>query len=286
MAKNIFSISLPILLFIGAMITFSFFDLDISIALFNANSLFAKIFEAIAEIPFTFIALTSFTILFLTRNRQIKWQSIVISIISIIGILAYSFLMVFFVLNYLKVKGAMIYGFIFFLPISAMSLFFMNFLCKKYGKELKTIAIIAILTILAEQLIINLLKYMWGRPRMRDMVAPYSNFRPWYLPNWFGESDSFPSGHAANSACIIVITLLSKVFGKHKYVGTIITSIVCFVWILTVMISRIIAGAHFASDVITGACITLSIFYFLKARLNGKWRKNNNNTDDSLVLLE
>lgn len=174
------------------MIVFAFFDLNISIALYNKASLFAKIFEAIAEIPFTFIALTGFTVLFLTRNKTVKWKNISIAVISIIGILAYSFLIIFFVLNYLKVKNAMIYGFSFFLPISAISLFLMNILCKKYGKELKTIAIIAILTILAEQLIINLLKYMWGRPRMRDLIYPYNDFRPWYLPDWFGRLGFFP----------------------------------------------------------------------------------------------
>lgn len=278
MSKKIFYICVPILLYIGAMVIFAFFDLDISIALYNKESLFAKIFETIAEVPFTFIALTGFTVLFITRNKEVKWKNISIAIISVIGILAYSFLIVFFVLNYLKIKSAMIYGFVFCLPISAISLFSMNALCKKYGKELKTVAIIAILTILTEQVVINILKYMWGRPRMRDMIAPYDKFRPWYLPDWFGGEDSFPSGHSANAACIIIITLLPNIFRKHKKIGIIFATLASFAWILIVMISRIIAGAHFASDVITGACITLIIFYSLKTCLYKRNLGNINNT--------
>lgn len=86
------------------MIVFAFFDLNISIALYNKASLFAKIFEAIAEIPFTFIALTGFTVLFLTRNKTVKWKNISIAVISIIGILAYSIFYHFLCSKLLKSK--------------------------------------------------------------------------------------------------------------------------------------------------------------------------------------
>ena len=46
MNKKIWYITIPILLYVAAMTIFAFFDLDISIALYNKESLFAKIFEA------------------------------------------------------------------------------------------------------------------------------------------------------------------------------------------------------------------------------------------------
>ena len=39
-----------------------------------------------------------------------------------------------------------------------------------------------------------------------------------------------------------------------------------FAWIILVMLSRIVVGAHFASDVTMGVVISFSVFLFLKAR--------------------
>lgn len=265
MTKKICRIAIPVALYVAAMTIFAFFDLDISIALFDKESLFAKIFEAIAEVPFTFIALMSFTVLFLTRNKAVKRENILIATVSVAGMLAYGFLMPFFVLNYLKVDGALIYGFVLMPPNCAASYFALRILCKKYGDRLKTVAIIAVLTILAEQLLINVLKFAWGRPRMRDLASPYTDFRPWYLPDWFGGADSFPSGHSANAACVVIFTLLPDIFSKRKKVGCAACTAICYLWLVTVMIARIVAGAHFASDVTAGAAVTLCIFYSLKS---------------------
>ncbi len=255
-----------VVLYISLMIYFAFFDLDISIALYNKESLFGKILEAIGEVPFTLIALLGFNILFFTRQKEKKFLSIFIAVISVVGILAYSFLLVFFVLNYLKVKGALIYGFSFMLPIAAGSFFGARALSKRYGSSLKRVAIIAILTILIEQAVTYALKYAWGRPRMRDLLPPYDGFFPWYSPNWWSGSDSFPSGHSANAACVIVLSLLPVEFCSKKKTGEIIASVLCYLWLIIVMVSRVVAGAHFASDVTTGAFITLLAFYCLKAR--------------------
>lgn len=270
MLKKIAMISAPIILYVSLMIVFAFYDLNISLFLLNQESIFAKIFETSAEVPFTLLALLSFSTLFLTRNKTVKWKNIVTSIISIIGILAYSFLILFFVLNYLKVSHAWIYGLSFTLPISVLALYCMRLLTKKYSNEMKTIAIIAILTILIEQVLINAIKYSWGRPRMRELVYPYDDFKPWYIPSFFSGHDSFPSGHSANASCIILITLLPATFFKHKKTGYILTNLISYAWIITVMISRVIQGAHFASDVLTGSMITLTTFYLLKYNLYPK----------------
>ncbi len=282
MCKKICKIGIPLILYIGAMIIFAFFDLDISLAMYNKESLFGKIFETIGEVPFTFIALTGFTILFITRNKDVKWKNILIGIISIVGMLTYGFLLPFFVLNYLKVSKAWIYGMALTLPNCAISYFFMNQLCKKYDKELKVVAIIAILTILGQQLFVNLIKIIWGRPRMRDMVDPLQEFYPWYRPNFFSGGNSFPSGHSANAACIVIFTLLPNVFSKNKKVGYIITTSISYLWLITVMVSRVVAGAHFASDVTTGAAISLTIFYLLKQFTYSKFGVDNKILETSI----
>lgn len=275
MCKKVCKIGIPLLLYIAAMTTFAFFDLDISNAMYNKENLFGKIFEVIGEVPFTFIALIGFTTLFITRNRNVKWKNILIAIIAVVGMLAYGFLLPFFVLNYLKVSKAWIYGIVLMLPNCAASYFSMKWLCQKHGDELKTVAIIAILTILGQQVFVNLIKVIWGRPRMRDMSDPITEFIPWYLPNWFGGGNSFPSGHSANAACVVVITLLPDVFSRRKKVGYAITVGISYLWLISVMVSRVIAGAHFASDVTTGATITLAIFYSVKCFIHDKIRIDN-----------
>ncbi len=265
--KRIYLLIFSLLLYVAAMTIFAFFDLDISLALYNKDSLFAKIFEAIAEIPFTFLGFSAFTILFLTREKEKKWINIFVLIISIIGMLAYGFLLPFFVLNYLKVHKAWIYGIALTIPDCVASYFLYKALCKKHASELKRIAIVAILTMLIEQLLINGIKFTWGRPRMRDLANPSVDFYPWYIPKWFSGSDSFPSGHSANAACVFVYTLVPAIFHKQKKIGYSISLLICSLWLLTVMISRIIAGAHFASDVLTGAAITLFAFHFVKSGL-------------------
>ena len=211
------------------MTVFAFYDLNISIALYDKESIFAKVFETIAEVPFNFLALISFTILLLTRKKEKTFLNIFLMIIYIIGMLAYGFLIVFFVLNYLKIKNAWIYGLSFAIPIIVITYFSLLPLSKKEGQNLKRIATIAVLTILIEQAIVNVLKYTWARPRMRDLINPQSDFRPWYLPNWFKQGDSFPSGHSANASCIIAFTLLPEIFSKkNKRFKVIITSILCY----------------------------------------------------------
>lgn len=74
---------------------------------------------------------------------------------------------------------------------------------------------------------------------------------------------SFPSGHSANAAIMIWITLIPTFVASLKdkkkwFVGF------AALWTIIVPISRVIVGAHFASDVTMGVTITLTIFTLLK----------------------
>lgn len=162
MSKRVFRVGALVACYASLMVLFAFYDLDISLALYDRTSLFGKIFETIAEVPFTFIALSGFTILLLTRDKTVKWKNIVTAAIASLGMLAYGFLMPFFVLNYLRVSGALLYGFALMLPNCAGSYFLYKFLCKRNAEELKTIAIIAVATILCEQALVTATKYAWG----------------------------------------------------------------------------------------------------------------------------
>lgn len=69
------------------------------------------------------------------------------------------------------------------------------------------------------------------------------------------EFKSFPSGHAANAAIMILLGSLSLLDEKFKGKKDLLFFI-GFGFALVVAFSRIVAGAHFLSDVTIGILIT------------------------------
>ncbi|GMO68130.1 MAG: hypothetical protein Ta2A_16260 [Treponemataceae bacterium] len=116
--------------------------------------------------------------------------------------------------------------------------------------------------------VIQAVKIPWGRARMRildeagDMA--FSQFSYWFLPQGKAASDdykSFPSGHAGAAALVIWLTLLPTFLPRlNTKCAKIALNAAVWAWILCVMLSRIIAGAHFATDTIAGCGITLLCF--------------------------
>ena len=72
------------------------------------------------------------------------------------------------------------------------------------------------------------------------------------------EFKSFPSGHTANTACAMLLCVLPLLNRKLKGKENLLFFIgVCFTFL--VALSRIIMGAHFLTDVVTGMAISLVI---------------------------
>ncbi len=131
------------------------------------------------------------------------------------------------------------------------------------------------LTVLIGQLIvINGIKLFWGRPRMRMItVQDDAYFVPWYrfdrplrslllsqgVP--LEELKSFPSGHTAAASCILLYSLLPLVKNKDNSKLADRLLILGLGYILIVAISRIIAGAHFVSDVTAGFAFCMLVIY-------------------------
>ena len=119
--------------------------------------------------------------------------------------------------------------------------------------------------LLAVLLTTTLCKVIWGRIRYRDMVD-VSQFSPWYvLFNHAGSS--FPSGHTSSFVCSLLCLLsfpIPMIRRRHC-----LSSILAFVLIVLMMISRMIMGAHFLSDTAAGLLIAAGCwFYFYHRREN------------------
>ena len=133
---------------------------------------------------------------------------------------------------------------------------------KKYFGTACRCAIVGVATFF----IIWAFKLTWGRVRFRQGGSDPEVFTPWYLPQGFNGYYSFPSGHTANATVIFSSVFYLKFLPEKykKYKPLIVTLLA--LWIVFVAFSRVLIGAHFLSDVLFGAAITLAIVYFAKGK--------------------
>ena len=118
---------------------------------------------------------------------------------------------------------------------------------------------------------VSLLKSIFHRPRYRTLSDPlYSEitFHNWYercsnykeLMSLYSltseEFKSFPSGHAGAASVVTLTITFSPMFDSRIKKNHLIYFYFSFLFILLVSFSRILVGAHFLSDVSMGALIT------------------------------
>jgi len=90
-------------------------------------------------------------------------------------------------------------------------------------------------------LLVNGLKHLIGRPRPK-----FAHSGDWqFAPSWVSGFDSFPSGHSAVS--FAVATVLAKRFPAFAPL--------CIGVAAFVMLSRVLRGSHFPTDVVGGAVV-------------------------------
>lgn len=90
-------------------------------------------------------------------------------------------------------------------------------------------------------LLVNGIKHLIGRPRPK-----FAHSGDWeFAPSWVSGFDSFPSGHSA--AGFAVATVLAK---RFPVFGPLCLGVAAFV-----MLSRVLRGSHFPTDVVGGAIV-------------------------------
>lgn len=243
-----------------ALIIFAFTDLQISLFLFGKAQGFGHFFENYGEMPMAYIGTFSAAAMIITSKNKRSLANVGFGFLFILnGAMAAALPG----LN-AKLPVPVIVGIFIFVMVS--SYWLATQVNPRYHEKLRKIAIIGLILGLGATLIVNLIKVGWGRERFRHMVDPLSQFTPWYLPQGLASSNefmSFPSGHSANGAVILWITLLPLITDRLKKAPL---EIFAWVWTIATMISRIVVGAHFASDVTMGMAITFSLFLLLKRR--------------------
>lgn len=237
----------------------TFADLQISHALVNPDSVFGKIFETIGEMPAALIA--SFGAMGLLVMQENRWKRIGLGVMSAI----LSIVAAYFPLHYLDIPR---YWSIILAVIFLGVEYKIALVCKgKNVEKFKEAAKIGLEMFLISTIIYQSMKFGWGRERYRHMAAAgsFEGFSLWLIPQRIASGNefmSFPSGHSANAAMMIWITLIPNFIDSCKSKETLL-KMSAFAWMLLVMFSRIVVGAHFLSDVTVGASVSLVVFYWL-----------------------
>lgn len=217
----------------------SFFDYQISSALFNIGSMYGRFIEAAGELPFELTASVAGVMLVRSArpdSKTSKWLA-ALGVLVNVGLTGYE------IVSSLRVGG-------------------------------KLIAAQLVLTVwVAQAIILNVVvKPLWSRPRMRVIeVTPGLNFQPWWV---IGNPDkwsyiaagvikdgfkSFASGHTAHAAIGLMLAGLPAASFKEKpsrrrvvfWVAAVVAALVAF--------GRIVIGAHFLTDVSCGFALVLAL---------------------------
>lgn len=252
-----------------SLIIFAFTDLQISKFIYNPNSTFGWFFESFGELPLAIVGVFSSIGMLVTYKKTGR-------IIDYIHTLGFGFLTVYHsFVGGMLVKVHTNISVVFTLVISVGLILAVVVLIRKVPLDnyrvLRKVSIIGSVLAIAAVLVITVIKMFWGRLRFRSMQDNLELFTPWYLPQGFttnNEYMSLPSGHSANSSVIIMITLLPYLYPRLNKSRKLLFAVVVL-WILCVMVSRIVVGAHFASDVTLGMTLSISMFFLL----NNKYLK-------------
>jgi membrane-associated phospholipid phosphatase len=251
-------------------IDFAFFDLEISKHIVSQSSGWAGFLEKFGMIPGMLVILSGIYIYYSTiKQKSDVWSYVqkVVFFITSTGLILYLFDII--ISNTLN-EGFVINHLMTFLIITFL-ISLVIFIFLQFKKEIQnTIAIkysrfVIGMTFFGYVIFIQVVKYLWGRVRFRELDSAFSQFTPWYLPQGITGFDSFPSGHAAMGW--ILLALLILLANKKLWLKYSVFTIV-FLWGITLALSRVVIGAHYASDVLFGSFFIIMTFIIFYRRFN------------------
>lgn len=249
----------------------TFFDYQISSALFNSSSLFGRFVEAAGELPFELTASVAGIMLVRAArpdSKASKWLA-VLGVLINVGLAGYE------IIGSLRVGGKLI-AFqlvLTFALVIAANLIAYCLTRETNPDELTRWALMVLAVWIAQAIILNVIvKPLWSRPRMRVIeVTQGLEFQPWWV---IGNPDkwtyiaagvikdgfkSFASGHTAHAAIGMMLAGLPAAAFKQEpsrrrvvfWAAAAVAALVAF--------GRIVIGAHFLSDVSCGFALVLAL---------------------------
>lgn len=259
----------------------SFWDLQISELLFDRTVLsdprHANVFgvfgAAFGEVPLGLAMVTAGTLFIAYRERNKTWTMILQLVGGILLFLVGTLLVMYLPSRYLPISlvattiiGAVI--------VVAVTWGVLKLASGADGKLALRVALVLFVVAVVELVLVNVIKIGWERPRMRMLEEMAGEgidglgFNSWWQIGDAAKAEvtgtglieheefkSFPSGHTANAALLIMLTVLpvlrpalEKWKGAFFWIGA--------VWAFMVAFSRMVMGAHFLTDTMFGLTVT------------------------------
>ena len=253
----------------------SFFDEDISTSLYDKNNAYGYFFESFGTFLGYMMVPSGATCLFLGLKEDKRWWvKLVAYLILLLALFASAYVYGGSLCIEKEEYGLLVeklpaYGFAIFMMCLSVLLTYM-FVNKKDRRMLLIVGSIILLSMAIQLALLNLfLKYLACRPRWRyllgdalDQGGLNESFRAWWemQPFKYLSGDyhkSWPSGHTATATIVTTLPLLSLLEEKKHKLTPIIFASIGFLYAFIVAFSRIVAGAHFLSDVAFGGLFSV-----------------------------
>lgn len=248
-------------------VVFAFTDWQTSQALYNPEAGWAHFMEAYGQVPGSLLGVLSASILLRTYQVEKKFKSIA-GVIGL-GILA---LFTSFGVS-ADLLGAQVdpdnLNAVALLILTISIAVIVQIILRRFSFEqvsqYKNAAKAGLILMLVGGIVaVWFFKIPWGRWTYRDILEMGNPalFTPWYLPQGNNGHHSFFSGHTALSFVVIgyLYYLKNDDTRRNLLLG------IFLLWGLIGAASRVVVGAHFASDVLFGAGETLLWFLLLAKR--------------------
>jgi len=125
----------------------------------------------------------------------------------------------------------------------------------RYGHLRPLAWAVLILAVIHPLIITQSLKFLWGRIRFRDLGVDLAGFTRFYVPAGVGAGLSFPSGHVAMAAVFNAVPFF--LLSRGKTAQAVLALVLVSGFVLAVAWGRILAGAHYLSDCLFSAGLSL-----------------------------
>lgn len=228
-------------------IIFGLFDLQISQFIVNSDSIAGAFGRDFGEAPGYGLIGISIAILIGKNFNDLKKQKLGLIVPLIIGLFYLS----------IAISSDSLKGIIDSIAILTIFIAFFLITMKKDWNKYNIFAwvtfIIAILNVI---IFVQITKIVWGRVRFRDLLPGFENYTPWFIPRGPTGNKSFPSGHSAMGFITIPLILIINRLNIKKIYRCALSFFIIG-WAFFVAISRVLIGAHYASDVLFSAEMSL-----------------------------
>lgn len=259
----------------------TFWDVQIDELLYSPGSVFGQIFAVAAMVPIWFLVPIATGLMFgflITQFPALSnpWR-IICLLLLLFGIYATCERMVEMVgsrhLHGLPYNALLWMTILAFMGATALG----AYASRRFPQAVFIAAFVGIAAIAGSRFILDHSKNLWGRQRFWTMDDPATQFTPWYLPQLpsaerraeMGDLiKSFPSGHSMGSISVLWLSMFPPFIPacrKHLtgWVNGISIAALCF-WGCTIL-SRMVLGEHFLSDVAISGIIFLVFFMVFTA---------------------